>query len=379
MAHSVPIGCENSRAKIDMAASERNSVSPRIFGSARADLLTNRCSVNRHSCLVARESDPLSVGFESVNHSIRKMNHNCYSRVREPHLILTRIGCLSVWFGSAHFEMPHLRPAEVTFLELRNTVFCVSCELISYNNSSKCLACSSTALLSLSRVLGGSLRQQPQTRLIKDEMINRVVENILENSEVEYKPAAVLTSELIGAQNFRSSTAIACRTLPHSLPQLQPAMRWIVERACTLTRADGAALALSRQGKLLCHAHAGSSAPDLGVEIDLNQGISGLCARTGVSWRCDSSESDPYVDRNRCRELGSQSVLAAPVSHLNSVLGVLEVFSSHKNAFTDHDVASVQLLTGLLVVAITRAGSQPIVRESASVTRIKSELIRPAC
>ena len=72
-------------------------------------------------------------------------------------------------------------------------------------------------------------------------------------------------------------------------------------------------------------------------------------------------------------------MLAAPVSHLNSVLGVLEVFSSYKNAFTDHDVASVQLLTGLLVVAITRAGSQPIARESASVARTKSESIRPAC
>lgn len=256
--------------------------------------------------------------------------------------------------------MPHLRPAEVTFLELRNTVFCVSCELISYNNSSKCLACSSTALLSLSRVLGGSLRQEPQARLIKDEMINRVVENILQASEIAQPAAAVLATETTATHNPRPVTAIACRTLPHSLPQLQPAMRWVMERACTLTRADGAALALSRQGRLLCHAHAGSLAPDLGAEIDLDRGISGLCARTGISWRCDSSESDPYVDRDRCRELGTQSVLAAPISHLNSVLGVLEVFSSNKNAFNDHDVAGVQLLSGLLVVAITRAGQQAV-------------------
>ena len=210
-------------------------------------------------------------------------------------------------------------------------------------------------------MLGGSLRRQPQARMIHDEMIDRVVENILEKSEIrENLPTSTVASSEPKASSFHSSTAIACRTLPHSLPQLQPAMRWVVERACTLTRADGAALALSRQGKLLCHAHAGSSAPDLGVEIDLNRGISGLCARTGVSWRCDSSDSDPYVDRLRCSDLGSQSILAAPVSHLNSVLGVLEVFSGQKNAFTDHDVASVQLLTGLLVVAITRAGSQPV-------------------
>ena len=80
--------------------------------------------------------------------------------------------------------MPHLQAADVTFLQLRNTVFCVSCELISYNNSSKCLACSSTALLSLSRMLGGSLRCQDQARLVGDELIDHVVENILQKNEV---------------------------------------------------------------------------------------------------------------------------------------------------------------------------------------------------
>jgi GAF domain-containing protein len=151
-------------------------------------------------------------------------------------------------------------------------------------------------------------------------------------------------------------SGFVCRTLPNALPQLQPAMRWVIERVCTATRADSAALALARRGKLVCHAHAGPSAPDLGVEIDVNRGISGLCARTAMSWRCDSSDRDPYVDRTRCRQLGTQSVLAAPVAHLNSVLGVLEVFSSQKNAFSDQDVATVQLLSGLLVVAITRGG-----------------------
>jgi putative methionine-R-sulfoxide reductase with GAF domain len=259
--------------------------------------------------------------------------------------------------------MPHLQAADVTFLQLRNTVFCVSCELISYNNSSKCLACSSTALLSLSHVLGGSLGHQDRARLIGDEIINSVVEKILEQNdekddvgrEVPTAASAFVTDQMV----LHPSTTVACRTLPHALPQLQPAMRWIVERASTITGADGAALALARRGQLICHAHAGTSVPDLGVALDLNRGISGLCARTGVSWRCDSPDSDPHVDRARCRDLGTQSVLAAPVSHLNSVLGVLEVFSSQRNAFSDQDVATVQLLTGLLVVAITRGGRVP--------------------
>ena len=261
--------------------------------------------------------------------------------------------------------MSQFRAADVTFLQLQNTVFCVSCELISYNNTSKCLACSSTALLSLSRVLGGAIREQERARLIDDAVINRVVEKILEKNVPE---EFVSESSTLLCADHTLAAGETCRTLANSLPQLQPAMRWIVERACTTTGADGAALALARQGKLVCHAHLGSSVPDLGVEINLNRGISGLCARTAMSWRCDSSDRDPYVDRSHCRELGTQSVLAAPVTHLNSVLGVLEVFSSRKCAFSDQDVATVQLLTGLLVVAITRGG----VSDSAQKTLLAS-------
>jgi putative methionine-R-sulfoxide reductase with GAF domain len=270
--------------------------------------------------------------------------------------------------------MPHIRPADVTFFELRNTVFCVECELMSYNSGSNCLACGSTALLTLARVLGGSLRNQERTRVIGDELIDRAVENILGSSNMmrELPPEPVTSCASREPFAYRSASGIACRTLPNSLPQLQPAMRWVVERACTITRADGAALALSRHGKLVCHAQAGDIAPDLGVELKLGHGISGLCASTGVSWRCDSAESDTHVDRNRCRQLGTQSVLAAPVAHLNSVLGVLEVFSSHRSAFTDHDVATVQLLAGLLVVAITRSTRQTNFIESAHTSTLGS-------
>lgn len=245
---------------------------------------------------------------------------------------------------------------------------------MSYNSGSNCLACGSTALLTLARVLGGSLRNQERARLMDDELIDRAVENILASGMAREFPSEPVASGTRSPEHltYRSASGLACRTLPNSLPQLQPAMRWVVERACTITRADGAALALSRHGKLVCQAQAGSIAPDLGVELKPGHGISGLCASTGGSWRCDSAESDTYVDRNRCRELGTQSVLAAPVAYLNSVLGVLEVFSSHRSAFTDHDVATVQLLAGLLVVAITRSTRQSSLIESARTSAVNA-------
>jgi GAF domain-containing protein len=237
-------------------------------------------------------------------------------------------------------------------------MFYAECELISYNNSSNCLACGSSALLNLSRVLGGPIQQHERARIVEDDLIQRVVSNILEFSRpIRDSSSTALVHSPEAPQMRKQPTAeLASRTLPDSLPQLQPAMGWVVERAWTLTRAEGAALALKRQGKLICHAQAGTSAPDLGTEVDPGRGISGLCARTGTAWRCDDASSDPYVDRGRCRELGSASVVAAPLTHLNSVLGVLEVFSPDKNAFSDHDVATAQLLAGLMMVAITRNG-----------------------
>ena len=53
-----------------------------------------------------------------------------------------------------------LMATDVNFLCMQSTIFCVQCELLSENNTPHCLACGSTAVLSLARLLGGSLRGQ---------------------------------------------------------------------------------------------------------------------------------------------------------------------------------------------------------------------------
>src|SRR5207237_912118 len=64
---------------------------------------------------------------------------------------------------------------DINFLALQSAVFCVQCELISENNTPACLACGSQAVLSLSRVLGGSLRGQQIANVIADAELNRLV------------------------------------------------------------------------------------------------------------------------------------------------------------------------------------------------------------
>src|ERR1700681_696207 len=72
-----------------------------------------------------------------------------------------------------------LTATDVNFLSLQSAIFCVQCELLSANNTPQCLACGSGAVLSLSRVLGGSLRGQQTAHLIADAGLDRLVGSLL--------------------------------------------------------------------------------------------------------------------------------------------------------------------------------------------------------
>ena len=90
-------------------------------------------------------------------------------------------------------------------------------------------------------------------------------------------------------------------------------LRKIAEAALSATGAEGAALALRRDGAVVCVARAGEMAPPLGARLDDTSGMSGECLRAGQTLRCDDTETDTRVDRAACRELGIRSVVAVPM------------------------------------------------------------------
>ena len=69
--------------------------------------------------------------------------------------------------------------SQIHFLSLQTAIFCVQCELISANTTPYCLACGSKAVISLSRMFGGSMRAQPAARIIEDDELNRLVRDLL--------------------------------------------------------------------------------------------------------------------------------------------------------------------------------------------------------
>jgi GAF domain-containing protein len=132
---------------------------------------------------------------------------------------------------------------------------------------------------------------------------------------------------------------------------MNSALRVISERARTLLRGTGAAIALIERGPMLCRASVGKGGPPLGTHVDVNSGFSGECLRAGRPLRCDDTETDSRVAAEICRRLGIRSIAAAPIRYERDVVGIVEVFSSNTFAFDEGDLAVLERLaqTALLM------------------------------
>jgi N-acetylmuramoyl-L-alanine amidase len=133
---------------------------------------------------------------------------------------------------------------------------------------------------------------------------------------------------------------------------LDEVLQLVAQRALTITGADGIAIALAENDAIICRASSGTVAPDPGARVDPNSGFSGACLVSGQVIRCDDSENDARVDAVACRRLGARSMLAVPLSAKQTVIGLMEAFSSEPCGFNDCDVRSLDLLAELILAAI---------------------------
>lgn len=244
---------------------------------------------------------------------------------------------------------------QIHFLSLQTAIFCVQCELISANTTPSCLACGSKAVLGISRLLGGSLRGQPSAHLIQDDELNRIVRELLHT--VPYEDG--VESELDSYHPDESAPPQAAHISGRHI-DLEPAIAVITERAQVLTGANGAAIALRKGDEVICRARAGRTAPDLGVRLQTDSGVSAECLRSGEVVLCNDADANPHADRLSCRRLGVRSILAAPLRQFQKTLGIFEVLSATPNAFNQQDVTTMQLLSSMMVAAITRISGRKL-------------------
>jgi hypothetical protein len=142
--------------------------------------------------------------------------------------------------------------------------------------------------------------------------------------------------------------------------------QFITEAAWELTGASGAALGLRGQGQrqgleedqMIWRAATGAPVPPLGAEVDTEHGLSGECVRGGQLVSCDDMENDPRIDPEIGRALGIGSLMASPIVSNFRVVGVLEIFSPHPQAFSKAHGTILDRL-GELVPKSIREAAQP--------------------
>ena len=196
-----------------------------------------------------------------------------------------------------------------------------------------------------------------------DRLVRDLLRTVPESPAYNEKPAASVALHP-GRHHLRTAGVSAAGMGPEAFPaemqihpaelELEPGINIIAERAQALTGATGAAIALHSGNEIICRARSGRTAPDLGVRLQTDSGLSAECVRTGEILLCHDAESNPRVDLASCRRLGARSILVAPLRHYRQNLGVFEVLSGAPYAFDHRDVATMQLLSSVTVAAMTR-------------------------
>jgi GAF domain-containing protein len=244
--------------------------------------------------------------------------------------------------------------SQLNFLRLGTAMFCTQCELISENNTPRCIACGSLAVLSLSRVLGGSLRGEETAHLVREAEIKAPVRSVLDQlpQSVAEDSSAALRALRSAGHYLRQCATERAEEINLEELELEPEISIITEKAKTMTNATGAAIALRQGDEIICRARSGRTAPDLGARLGSDSTFSAECIRTGELLLCNDAENNPRVDSITCRGLGVRSILASPLRHSERTLGVFEVLSSQPNAFDDQHIAIVQSLSVMMVLSM---------------------------
>src|SRR5256884_8588273 len=105
---------------------------------------------------------------------------------------------------------------------------------------------------------------------------------------------------------------------------LDEVLQLVAERALTITGADGVAIALAQDNAIVCRASAGTIAPDAGMRLDPNSGFSGASFRTARIVRCDDAETDPRVNVEACRRLGTSYMVDVTLAAQRKEMGLRE-------------------------------------------------------
>jgi WD40 repeat protein len=128
----------------------------------------------------------------------------------------------------------------------------------------------------------------------------------------------------------------------------------VVERVCSLTGAEGAAIALCDESGVVCRASTGE-APAVGSRLQAESGLTRECFETGQVVVCDDAETDSRIPSSVAKNLHLRSAIAVPIEAQDSCVGIVEVLSSRPFAFGSTHVDALQHVAQLLAPVLIPA------------------------
>lgn len=141
---------------------------------------------------------------------------------------------------------------------------------------------------------------------------------------------------------------------------LEVVLHEIVEQACAVTGASGAAVILHRDGEWVCRASTGASAPPLGARLSGESGLIAECIRTRQTQQCEDAQADARVDARVCRNLGIRSAIALPVIQNEALLGVFAAFSPREGLFKEGVENALRVFSEYVLSSVAQAAEPGI-------------------
>jgi len=161
---------------------------------------------------------------------------------------------------------------------------------------------------------------------------------------------------------------------------LAGAMNLVVERIRKITGAQGSAIGILDQDKIVYRAGSGSLSPQVGATLRPEATLSAATLVHNAILRCADAATDFLVNPEITRRLGIGSLIAVPVFHDGKTSGTLELVFAKPNAFHENDVRTCQLMAGLVTEALTHAAEEQwrkgVAAERASMLQVL-EKIKP--
>jgi PAS domain S-box-containing protein len=120
-------------------------------------------------------------------------------------------------------------------------------------------------------------------------------------------------------------------------------------------QADGVAIQMLRDGKLIYDAVAGTATPCAGMRMPADAYLSGACLTLARAVVSGDVYEDARADHATAQALGVRSMVVVPILRRGKPAGVLKFNAAITDAFGERDIAAAQLLAGALAAGFADA------------------------